>query len=123
MSAGNRLSATVPEEHREKINKIGDDLDLEDADAERAVIRAGLVKLGYIDGEKDRARQFLALVRKVGVTLGGAGLAASTLGLFGWSVMQAIGFGLVLAGFAAIAGAEFAPKVDSQLRSVGGETA
>lgn len=123
MSRGNRLSATVSKKHREKINKIAEDRDLDDADAERAVMRAGLVRLGYIDGEKDTARQFLALVRKVGVTLGGAGLAASTLGLFGWSVMQAIGFGLVLAGFAAIAGAEFAPKVDAQLRSVGGESA
>jgi hypothetical protein len=122
MSRGNRLSATVREQHREKINNIAEERGIDDVEAERAVMRAGLIRLGYLNDNSDRGEKFLRLTRKVGVTLGGAGLAATTFGLFGWTVMQAIGFGLVLSGFAAIAGAEFAPAIDSRIQSVRGES-
>lgn len=124
MSSGNRLSATVPERHREEINNLGDERGLDDADAERAVVEAGLEQLGYLDADNP-GDSYLSRVRKTGATLGAAGITLIAWGIFATQIFLYIGFGLVLAGFALIAGAEFAPEISDWLdtRRSGGEVA
>ena len=123
MRGQNQLRARVYDETLEALEEVEQNHDQSRTDTERLVMRAGLQNLGYLEEDRDRAEAFLELFRKVGVTLGGAGMAATSFGIFGYSVMQFIGYGLVLAGFAAIAGAEFAPAIDSRIESLRGESA
>lgn len=112
MASRNRLSATVPERHREEINNISQEREIKDADAEREVVRAGLEKLGRIEETHDPGSGFLQRARQSGMLLGFVGVTVIGYGLFGSAAFRYIGFGLVLSGFALIAGAEFAPRVN-----------
>jgi len=123
MASSNQLTARVPEQHSESIREIADERGIRDTDAERAVVRAGLKRLGYVD-EEDSPGSYLRRVRKSGMTLGTVGLIAIGYGLFGAASFRFIGFGLILAGFGLIASAEFAPVISDRLAElVGGETA
>lgn len=127
MASSNQLTARVPDRHIESIRDLAEERGIRDTDAERAVVRAGLKQLGYIDDkdEMDSRENYLHRVRTSGMTLGTVGLIAIGYGLFGAASFRFIGFGLILSGFALIAGAEFAPAISDWLGeiSTGGESA
>lgn len=124
MASSNQLTARVPDHHSESIRDLAEKRDVQDTDAERAVVRAGLKQLGYID-EEDSSESYLRRVRKSGMTLGTVGLIAIGYGLFGAASFRFIGFGLILSGFALIASAEFAPVINDKIAGIssgGGST-
>lgn len=123
MASSNQLTARVPDQHSESIRDIAEKRGIQDTEAERAVVRAGLEQLGYI--EEDSEESYLRRVRKSGMTLGTVGLIAIGYGLFGSASFRFIGFGLILSGFALIASAEFAPVIGDRLDGLlaGGESA
>lgn len=118
MASSNQLRARVPPDHIEKIEDVSEDRDIGETEAERAVVRAGLIRLGYLD-ENDTVpeSEYLRRVRMSGMSLGLTGLIAIGYGLFGISTFRYIGFGVLLCGFALIAGAEFAPVVDEKINA------
>ena len=124
MASSNQLRARVPHQHIESIEDLADKRGIKETDAERAVVRAGLKQFGYVE-EQNSEEGYLHRVRKSGMTLGTVGLITIGYGLFGAPSFRYIGFGLILSGFALIAGAEFAPAISDKLTeiSAGGESA
>lgn len=116
MASSNQLTARVPDQHSESIRDIAEERGIQDTEAERAVVRAGLEQLGYI--EENSQESYLRRVRKSGMTLGTVGLIAIGYGLFGSASFRFIGFGLILSGFALIASAEFAPVIGDRLDEI-----
>ena len=115
MATDNQLRARVPASHVEKIQQLSRDRAITETDAERAVVREGLTALGYVDEPVDPGEIALSYARKSGSVLGFVGLIMIGYGLFGTAIFRFVGFGLILAGFGLIAGAEFAPMVKDRL--------
>lgn len=122
MASSNQLTARVDHRHSESIENLAEDRDIRTTDAERVVVRAGLEKIGYLEESADRAMIFQDYARKIGTVLGFVGLTVIGYGIFGIRAFQYMGFGLVLAGFGLIAGAEFAPSVSDKIDSRGGQS-
>lgn len=115
-----QLRARISDRDADGIDDLSDDRDISNTDAERAVVREGLVGLGYVtDGRTDaekHSQQLLRYARLGGSVLGFVGLILIGYGLFGAAAFRFTGFGLLLAGFGLIAGSEFAPIVRAKLR-------
>lgn len=89
--------------------------DIPETEAERVVVREGLASLGYVEKPVEMADVLLRYARMGGSVLGFVGLILIGYGLFGPASFRFIGFGLLLAGFGLIAGAEFAPVVKERI--------
>jgi len=124
MASDNRLRARVSESKLQRIQTLAEDREIKETDAERAVVRAGLQRLGYLDEPVDPQERFLSIARKSGNLLGLVGLIVIGYGLFGSFAFRLLGFGLLLVGFGTIAGAEFGPAVQARVfDDAGGEPA
>jgi len=109
MGTENRLTATLATDDADHIGNVEDDLDLDRTEAERRLVREGLVRLGYREDEQHPEDLLVEYARKIGSVLGLSGLIMLGYGIFGFAAFRWIGFGLVMAGFALIAGGEFGP--------------
>lgn len=115
MATDNQLRARVPDTHVEQIRTIAGDRQIAETEAERVVVREGLASLGYIEKPTDAGEMLLHYARKIGSLLGLVGLILIGYGIFGVPMARFVGFGLVLSGVAAMAGAEFAPVIKEKV--------
>lgn len=99
MSGKTRLTATVPEEHGDWLDKAEEDRFDSRTHAERKAVEEGLRRLGYLDEPDQPHEQLLWVVNRVGLGLGFIGLIAVGIGVFGPRVSSVVGFGLTLGGF------------------------
>jgi hypothetical protein len=114
MGSDNQLRARVPNSHADLIEQVSKDRGIQETDAERIVVRNGLAAMGYVETPTAPSEQLLTYARRGGNVLGLVGLIFIGYGLFGAAAFRFIGFGLVLAGFGMIAGAEFGPAVKAR---------
>lgn len=121
MASSNQLRARVPDEQMEHMQDYAQEQDIRETDAERAIFEEGLIRLGYLEDhdtqaeERDASEMLLEGARLSGVLLGLVGFALVGFSVFNAQVFGYVGFGTLLAGFAAIAGAEFAPWVQGRI--------
>jgi len=107
MAAQNRLRASIDDSHDDYLEEIVDQRDTSRPEAERTVVKEGLVSLGYIPKPTEAHELLLYYVRRIGLTLGFGGLAVMGYGVFGSRIFSLIGFGLTLGGFLLVALEEF----------------
>jgi len=115
MGSKNQLRARLRGPTLEAFEDLKDDREGSRTDTERVVVRAGLQHLGYLDEQQHEADMWLEDIRKVGVAVGAIGMTIIGYGLFGSVGFRYLGFAVVLAGFALIVGAEFAPSISGFL--------
>lgn len=99
MSGNKRLTATVPEEHGECLERATDDRFDSRPHAERKAVEEGLRRWGYLEEPDQPHKQLLWVVNRVGLGLGFVGLAALGIGVFGPRISSLVGFALTLGGF------------------------
>lgn len=121
MASSNQLRARVPPDQIKHMEDLAKERGIAETDAERAIFEEGLIRLGYLEDdevesdETDASEMMLEGARLTGVLLGLVGFALVGFSVFTAQVFGYVGFGTLLAGFAAIASAEFAPWVQGRL--------
>lgn len=104
MAVDTRLRARVQPSHAEHIDHLAEhEFDGVQVEAERRIVKEGLVSLGYIERPTEARELFLWYLRRIGLMLGFVGLILMGYGIFGARLFSILGFGLLLGGFLFVA--------------------